>query len=408
MVDEIKKYTDKRLAPRSYCEHRCEFSDGCPYLAQYEGLGQRDFVASCTPNLLFDLNMRGYLQSLVTATDEPSDEELAINAMLGTESETQGAFDFAILDDYHINGLYTDIVFTQSEFKRLKKAWNGTPTAEFARLMLKAFKKKKPHAIVKALRNAFERTSEHHAEVAQTLTQHARNGIVDYAKHPKSSKETKRLLSEKQVKYDDGGTQFIPVDFAAYKELTDKGIPTIHPQHLQTEAVGEQVRVPHTPTHALIAGVPIKALTPIWQNGATPIELLDIFLKSIGNDKNAPINRSFRTGDEPEPVLTFSIPPLAPIGILPHIAMLSATTDIEDTKRAFDGQSVTFSEHTGGLVESADGAQVYQFTDARLTASSVFEYPKDADGKRKLQETPIGLTPTAEKGCGNSTTGRKP
>ena len=192
-------------------------------------------------------------------------------------------------------------------------------------------------------------------------------------------------------------TQFIPVDFAAYKELTDKGIPTIHPQHLQTEAVGEQVRVPHTPTHALIAGVPIKALTPIWQNGATPIELLDIFLKSIGNDKNAPINRSFRTGDEPEPVLTFSIPPLAPIGILPHIAMLSATTDIEDTKRAFDGQSVTFSEHTGGLVESADGAQVYQFTDARLTASSVFEYPKDADGKRKLQETPIGLTPTAEK-----------
>ena len=397
MFDAVQEYTEKRLAPRTFCEHKCGFRDDCLHLAQYEGLGDRDFVASCTPNLLFDLNMRGYLQSLVTATDDPSDEDLAIDAILGTTSEATAEFNFAILDDYGINSLYTDITLRQSEFKALKKAWRGTPTADFAKLVLKAFEKKKPHKIVKALRNAFESTADWHIDISKALTQHARIGTVETAARPKGSKESKRLLAEKQVRYVDGGTQFIPVDFDAYKELVDKGIPSVNCYHLETEEIGEQVRVPHTPTHALIAGVSVQDLTPIWQKGATPIELLDIFLESIGNDKNAPISRTFRAGDPPEPVLTFSIPPQAPIGVLPQIAMLSATTNPADTQRAFDGQDVTFSVHEGGNLDWADSVQVYQFQDARLTSASVFDYPKNIDGKRKLQDAPIGLTPTAEK-----------
>ena len=400
MVDEVKAYTEKRLAPRTYCELKCSFREECLHLAQYKGLGQRDFLVSCTPNLLFDLDMRGYLQLLVNAIDEPSDEELAIDAILGTQSETLEAFDFAILDDYGISGLYSDKAFKASEFKSLQKAWHGTPTAEFATLILKAFKKKKPHKIVKALRNAFDRTTEHHAEISEALTQHARIGIVEYAERPKGSKETQRLLAEKQVRYDDGGTQFIPVDMEAYKELTEKRIPSVHPQELQTQEIGETVIIPHAPVLALFAGVPIEKLTPVWHTRTTPIELLDIFLSSIGNDKNAPIARSFvvgKTSDTPpDAVLTFSIPPQAPVGILPQIALLSATTDTTDTKRAFDGQAVTFSEHAGNPLEWADGVQVYQYTDARLTSASIFQYPKDTDGKRKLQEQPIGLTPVAE------------
>ena len=41
--------------------------------------------------------------------------------------------------------------------------------------------------------------------------------------------------------------------------------------------------------------------------------------------------------------------------------------------------------------------QVSQYQDARLTSGSIFEYPKNTDGKRLLQETPTGITPTAEK-----------
>ena len=406
MVDKVKEYTDKRIAPRTFCELFCPFHyeekggkkrNICRHLAQYEGLEDRDFVSNCTPNLPFDLTTRGYLKSLVNTKDELSDEALAIDAMLGTESEETTDFDFAILDDYSINGLYADITFSASDFKAVKKAWCGTPTAKFAKLLLKAFEKKKPQKIVKALREAFETTAEHHKDIAMALTMHARNGTVQWAASPKSSKETKRLLAEKVVQYDDGGRTFIPVDYDAYKELRDKDIPCVHPQKLQTQDGGERVRVPHTVAGALLAGVELQGLTPVWTPGATPIELLDIFLKSIGNDKNASIHRMFRAGDPPVAILTFSIPPQAPIGILPHIALLSATTDPEDIKRPFDGQSVTFSEHIGGQLGLAPGVQVYQYQDARLTSASVFEYPKDADGKRKLQDAPIGLKPTAEK-----------
>ena len=396
MCDVVSEYRKYRLPERLYCETACPFHDQCVHLSQYEGLGTRDFIASCAPNILFDLNTHGYLQSLVTATSDPSDGEVAIDAMLGTQSESTQNFDFAILNDYTLNSLYTDITFRASEFKTLKKAWSGTPTAEFADLVQKAFKKKKPHKIVKALRRAFQSTSEHHKDIAKHLTQHARNGVVEDTT-PKGSKESQRLLTKKQVRYDDGGTQFIAVDFAAYQELTEKEIPTVHPQHLQTEPVGEKVRVPHTRAKAVAAGVDPSKLTPGWLKGATPIDLLDIFLSSLGNDKNAPVHKEIIATDEPEPILTFSVPPQAPVGIIPHITMLSATTDTEDVQQAFDGQQVNFSVHTGGNIQQADGVQVYQYQDARLTAASIFNYPKDAKGKRQLQEEPTGLTPTAEK-----------
>ena len=397
MADQVKAFTDKRLAPRTYCEHQCRFKDGCLHLAQYEGLKERDFIATCTPGLLFDLNMRGYLESLVTATDEITDTDLAMDAVLGTESKEMPEFDFAILDDYSVSSLYTDVMFIQSEFKTLKKVWAGTPTGDFAKKVLKAFDKKKPRKIVEALRKAFDATAEHHAEIAKTLTQHARIGTIEYATQSKLSAESKRLLTEKVVKYTDGGQQFIPVDFAAYKELKEKGIPCVHPKHIKTTSVGEQVTVGHSPVAAIRAKVSVKDLTPIWQSTATPITLLKIFLDSIGDERHAPISRMFRSGDPPVAVLTFSIPPQAPVGIIPHMAMICATSQPDDTKRPFNGQPVTFSEHTSENSEWAKGVEVYQFQDARLTSASVFEYPVDDDGKRILPSDPIGLIPTADR-----------
>ena len=391
MVDVVKAYQEKRLSPRnSYCESRCEFREGCVYLSQYEGLGQRDFLTNCTPNLLFDLNMRGFLVSLVMSGDDPTSEDLAIDAQWGTTSETVKEFDYAILDDYGINGLYWDVTFRESEFKTLKKVWKGTPTGDFAKSVLKAFKKESPRQIFKALRKAFDESEAHHAEIAERLTQHARRGDIRYLDAPKGSKETKRLLAEKEIQYADGGKQLVPVDFQAYQELTGKGLPSVHPSKLQTQDIGDPVIIPHAPQKALSAGIPLDDFTPVWQSGATPIELLGILISSVGKAKNAPVNLN-------KGVISFSLPPQAPIGLLPHITMLSATTDIEDTRRAFQGQAVTFSEHTGKTVQWADGVQVYQFQDARLTSASVFEYPTDGAGKRLLQEKTTGLTTTAEE-----------
>lgn len=398
MADVVKEYTEKRLAPRTFCEHTCEFRDGCPHLAQYDGLGERDFVANCTPNLLFDLNMRGYLESLVTATTQPTEEDFAIDAMLGTTSEATEPFNFAIVDDYSVASLYTDVLFKASEFKKLKKVWRGTPVADFAKLILKAFEKKKPHKIVEKLQKAFESTAEHHDLIAKRLTQHARVGIVQSLEIPTHSKETQECLSEKQVCYEDGGKQFIPVSYEAYAELTEKDIPAVNPAHINIHiGHGEKVRIPHTPAAALLAGVPLADLTPVWQQGATPVELLSIFLDSLGNYQNAPISRSFLPGDPPSAVLTFTIPPQAPAGLIDKIGMLSATTDIADTKKSFTGQTVSFSEHTGGIIAWEEGVQVYQFSDARMTSGSVFDYKRNAAGERLFQEPPIGLTATAEK-----------
>lgn len=399
MVDQVEKYTRKRLAPRTYCEHRCGFRDECVHLAQYQGLADRDFIASCTPNLLFDLNMRSFLKKLVAGKPEPIDDDLDIGftETSSTEAPEVTPFNFAILDDYTVSGLYTDVSFSQIEFKELKHAWQGTPTGDFAKVMMKAFDKKKPKKILKAIRKAYESTAEHHEAIAESLTRHARLGTIAWASRPKASKETERLLAEKEINYVDGGRHFIPVDDEAYKELTEKEIPSINPDLLDTQEIDEQVRIPLAPGTALMRGVPVEELTPVWQKGATPIDLIRILLESIGNDKNAPINRTFRKGDPPVAILSFSIPPQAPVGIIPQMALLSATSQTKDTKTGFKRQSVIFSEHEQTAIDFADGVVVYQYQDARLTSGSVFEYPTDADEKRLLQEDPTGLTPTAAK-----------
>ena len=149
---------------------------------------------------------------------------------------------------------------------------------------------------------------------------------------------------------------------------------------------------------ALQANVSLKDLTPVWQNGVTPVELLKMFLSQIGNPKNAPIKREFTESQKKDnAVLTFSIPPQAPVGILEHITMLSATVDPAQTRLAFDGQPVAFSDYTGPEIKYADGVETYQYQEARLTSGSVFEYPTDIEGKRQLQEPPTGLKATAKK-----------
>ena len=405
MCEPVREYIKENLAPMLYCMLRCPFKEDdqgntiCKHLQQYIGLAERDFIATANPNLFFDPSLHPYLETLVNAKNEPTGEDLAIDAMLGTTSEENKPFEFGIVDDYQLSGLYPEKKFSQSRFKALKKAWHGTSTAKFAAHMLKAFEKKKPQKILKAFRKALESTAEHHDEIAKHLTQHARKGVVEYAERGISSKETQKLLTEKQVTYTDGGKQFIPVNINAFLELKEKGVPVIHPEILASDVdIGKEVIIPHTPQAALQANLSLKDLTPVWQKGVTPVELLKMFLSQIGNPKNAPVKRGFtKSKDEPNAVLTFSIPPQVPIGILTHIAMLSATVDPAETRKAFNGQPVAFSDYTGGTIKYADNVETYQYQDARLTSGSVFEYPTGIDGKRQLQETPTGLKATAEK-----------
>ena len=405
MCEPVRDFIAKNLAAKTYCMLFCPFRADeqgnliCKHLQQYIGLSERDFIVTSNLSLLFDPSMHPYLKSLVNAKTEPTDEDLAIDAMLGTTSEEKQLLALGVVDDYQLSLLYPEKTFSQDRFKILQKAWSGTPTAKFASLMLKAFEKKKPQKIVKALRNALESTSEHHDTISKHLAQHARRGVVEHTYPPKGSKETQNLLSEKHVCYTDGGKQFIPVNMNAYLELKEKDVPVIHPSTLASDVdIRKEVIIPHAPSVALQANIPLKDLTPVWQKGITPIDLLRMFLSQIGNPKNAPIKREFTESQKKDnAVLTFSIPPQAPVGILEHITMLSATVDPAQTRLAFDGQPVAFSDYTGPEIKYADGVETYQYQEARLTSGSVFEYPTDIEGKRQLQEPPTGLKATAEK-----------
>ena len=395
LVDELKRYADKRITHRTFCETKCRFrldAEGrlvCPHLLQFKAAADSDFLATCSPNLLFDPHLHGYLETLVNLTSEASTEERAIDAMLGTGSryEAENPFDFAIVDDYDIDGLYTDVTLRESEFERLKKIWRGTPTGDFAAKLFKAFKQKKPRAILKRLRNAFESTVENHEEIAEALTKHVRLGRIETPERGLLSKASGRLLAEKWVRFEDSKIpEWIPVDWDAYKELTEKDLPALRPNSLETEFIGDTLRVECLPINALLSGVLPEQITPLWQKGTTPIDLLRIFLKSLGADKNAPIWKSFSAGDPPEARLTFSIPPQAPVGILPKIAMLSATTDPKSVKKAFKEQAIELSEFAAGSLPFKEGVKVFQFAEARLTSRSVFVY---VDGE------PTGLKPSA-------------
>ena len=501
--DEVEKIrrAPHRLPAQWYCHSQCHLKEPClkqGYLSQFVGLGDKDFIVTANPNLFFDPNLHAYLNGLVsTEKAEPTEIDYAFDAMMGTDTDTKKETDtdtanpleYGIIDDYTINTLFTDIVFSEAEFKTLKQAWAGTPTGDFAGKVLKAFKKKKPHKIMKALRKAIDQTAEHHTEIAERLTQHARHGTVTTSTLPE-----KAYLATKMVEYIDGGKQFIPSDYQpthdevmalaselpsveksplietthadrdaqvialhqdgkdkdaihkktgispdtivrivkhsekhkgvdqppprikstyidnrlenirkayAYKALRKEGIPCIQPDSLDGDiAIGTQVIVPHAYTTALAACVKLADLTPRWQRNVTPVQLLKMLFDYTKNDKNAPISKRYTLGNEsekPNAVIEFSIPPQAPVGTgIKKLTMLSATTDTADVRNALDGQPVTFSDFTGQPLPHADGVQVYQYPDARLTSASIFEYETEND-KRLLQEKPVGLTETAEK-----------
>lgn len=410
MVDEIKKHAEKRIAPRTFCEMTCRFhseGDGddreltCPYLLQFVDIDKRDFVATCSPNVFFDLRLHGYLSVLVGGSPDAvsTEEEMAIDALWGTgaDRKSEAVFDLGIIDDYTLAGLYSEIQLRASEIETVAKVWKGTPTGTFAGRLLKALKKEKPSAIVKKIRKAVDIPQEELDTIAKDLTVHLWKGRVAWlepAKGEKDSHGNARVLAEKEVVFDDGSRRWIPTSMKAYEKLLAKRHPAINPKRLDSTDVGDRVRVSLSPAEAIREGIALEDMTPFWQVGATPVDLLRIFLGALGAEQNIPLQKKYTAGAASDPILEFTLPPQAPVGILSAIAMLSATNDIQDVKSTFAGQSVMFSEFEGRKLRWAKGVQVYQFAEARMTSASVFKY-RDVEGKRSLQEDPIGLKPSA-------------
>lgn len=388
MVDELEKHTEKRLPAGEYCFKCCPFHDNCEYWKQYEKVRTSDALMVCTPNLLFDPELLGFLRRLTKGTDTTAEDD-AITAALGTPLQNTDDFDMAVIDDYSVASLYNEQYVTLTELKRLVQNWEGYALCSFAEKLAQVFFKDSPAEIYKHIETILtELDTPTRDKLRKQMIKHPRWGTLETAEVPLASKETKYLLSEWDIIFEDGGRAKVAINDDAFLELRRKQIPAVQCQ--VDWKVGDRVMIPYTPFEALKAGITLSDISPVWQRRWTLLHQLQHFIRGVQTAENAPIKIEGET-------LHFTTPPRAS-SLIPKIFLLSATADPKAVRNAFGKQrGIKWTKLSGKPIEWAKGVEVYQYADHRITSASTFEYQTDTDGKRKLQTAPMALTTTAEK-----------
>ena len=387
-VDELEKHTEKRLPAGEYCFKCCPFLDNCEYWKQYEKVSTSDALMVCTPNLLFNPELLGFLRRLTKGTS-PTTEEDAITAALGSPLQNIDDFDMAVIDDYSVASLYNEQHVTLTELKKLVRNWEGYALSSFAEKLAQVFFKDSPAEIYKQIETILtELDTRTRDKLRKQMIKHPRWGTLETAEIPLASKETKDLLSKCDIIFQDGGRAKVAIDEAAFLELIRKQIPAVRCQ--VDWKVGDRVMIPYMPFEALKAGITLSDLSPVWQRRWTLLHQLQHFIQGVQTAENAPVKIEGET-------LHFTTPPRAS-SLIPKIFLLSATVDPKAVRKTFGKQrGIKWTKLSGKPIEWAKGVEVYQYAEHRITSASTFEYQTDTDGKRKLQSAPIALTTTAEK-----------
>ena len=393
MCDKTREYQAKRQPARLFCETKCPYRETCldiGHLSQYKVAAASDFIATCTPNLLFDPTFKGYLNVLVNlGDDDEDDEDLGVgftDKVADDDTDDKQVFDTAIVDDFVVNALYPETHTTLAEIQELRDVWIGTPTETFAENLLPAFTETDNAKIFDVLESAVKSLSESdRSQVNETLTKHGRVGTIHRLDRPKGSAETKRLLTELEIRFVDGGRGFIPDSAEAEKELNTKSFPCVSLEDMpEDRTCGNSVTIPVEPYRALqLYKIPLKELTPVWQRDWTLLDQIEKLITTTGTRENAPV--CIKDG-----ILSMSLPP-QDSGLVDNIALLSPTDESEAIKQALTGQDIDFHVHKGKPIDFADDVKVYQLSDYRLTSASTFEYKTDENNKRILQEKSVGL-----------------
>ena len=330
VYDKLKPYHEKRLNPYMLC-FSCPLLDACKsegYWSQFTELRHADYLSACIQDIIFNPDFWTLLDTFLTGSvpfEIPeTDEEAAIAAMLGLQDTdaTQDffqPFDFAMIDDYTTAGLYSEAHYTLEEIANLKNAWAGTHTGD----------------VLKQIHEAI-------VLLYHDSTQHA----VD-------------ILTELFDSLDDD---------------TRETVNTNLTQHADRDEYGEVI--PTAPWTALRNGIAsLDTLTPVWHSKDwTLLHELETLINHCQNTAQAPM---FIDTDGR---ITLSIPPQVHPKIK-AILLMSATADIDSTKNAFRGQPVTFSVSEGKPSHWAKGVKGFQYSNARWTTQSIFEYQKDENGK---------------------------
>ena len=391
MCDKTREYQAKRQPARLFCETKCPYRETCldiGHLSQYKIAAASDFIATCTPNLLFDPTFKGYLNVLINLGEDNTDDDdigFTNNPKNDDDTEKQ-VFDTAIIEDFVLNSLYPETHTTLTEIQQLRDLWTGTPTETFAESLLPAFTETDNAKIFDVLESAVKSLTESdRSEINRILTQHGRVGTIHKLNRPKGSAETRKRLTGFEIKFVDGGRRFIPDSEEAEKELNKKSFPCVPLENIpKAWKDTDTVTIPVEPYKALqVYKIPIKDLTPVWQKSWTLLDQIEKLIATTGTRENAPVWIKDST-------LSMSLPP-QDSGLVDHIALLSPTDESAAIKQGFTGQDIDFHVATGKPINFANDVEIYQLSDYRLTAASVFEYKTDANNKRILQEKPTHL-----------------
>ena len=388
--DVIETREEKGLAPYPYCLN-CPFykNQSCPYINQFVGVSENDFIATCMHDLFFDPNFRHILAGL-WRTPEDSEEETIIGDALGLAPKEASAFDLGILDEVIARNLYLDYTYSFQDMHELADAWEGEPLADFMKQLLDCLNAKKDTPLEK-LQTHIETLSENvQMLIASQMTQIPED--VDVHEHTLRDRATENVLSEAYIEEGSGIQRRIPVSKAAEAILREKKVP-VRPYR----KIAPKTKIGVSPYRG--NGVsPDEVAGRLWAGGWT---LLDQLQKAIQMDI-AWIGTKYNVNGEQVCCDTFTItvpPQVSDIAKL--LILMGGTMDVENIITAFERQDVNFTASNGIPARYAKGVKTYQLTDRRLTYRSVFEVETDADGKTVFDadtQKPlvIGLTAPAE------------
>ena len=348
VYDELEPYQNKRLNPYMMC-FTCPLLDACKsegYWSQFPELRHADYLSACIQDIIFNPDFWTLLDTFLTGSvpfEIPeTDEDTAIAAMLGLQDTdaTQDffqPFDFAMIDDYTTAGLYSEAHYTLEEIANLKNAWDGTHTGDVLKQIHKAI-----------------------VLLYHDSTQHAMDILTEL--------------------------------FDSLDDDTRETVNTNLTQHAHRDEDREVI--PTAPWAALRNGIAsLDTLTPVWHSKDwTLLHQLETIINHCQNTAQAPM---FIDTDGR---ITLSIPPQVHPRIK-AVLLMSATADIDSTKIAFSGQPVTFTATEGQPAHWAKGVKGFQYSNARWTTQSIFEYLTDENGKTVYDDDGkpiiVGLKPKA-------------
>ena len=389
--DVIEKREDKGLAPYQYCLN-CPFykEKSCPYINQFIGVSEKEFIATCIHDLFFDPNFRHLLAGLWKPPEE-SEEESLIGDVLGLAPKEASSFDIGVLDEVIARNLYLDYTYSFQDMSDLAVAWDGEPLADFMSQLLKILNEKTDSPLDRLQEHIDTLSEDVQKLIASQMTQIPED--VDVREHVQRDKVTDDVLSEAYIIDASGITRRIPVSKAAEVILREKEVP-VRPYR----KIPPKSKIGVSPYRG--DGVsPEDVEGRLWASGWT---LLHQLQKAISMDIEW-VGTKYNTKGEEIccDVFTITVPPQVS-QIAKRLILMGGTMDIDNIKSAFEGQDVKFTDSVGIPARYAKGVKTYQLTDRRLTYRSVFDVETDPEGKTVFDletKKPIvlGLTAPAEK-----------